>query len=94
MQRLRRIAPENDDFALKDGQLFCNSRYWDVFDHLVQDLDPALENFSTVSDQPGRIDINLGGGDDDWSHINSIAYNADLDQILLSSPNMSELYLK
>lgn len=31
---------------------------WHVWDHLVQDRDPALRDFGSVPDHPGRIDIN------------------------------------
>ena len=29
----------------------------------------------------------------DWMHVNAVAYNADLDQIALSSPNFSEIWI-
>ncbi|HEX6885104.1 MAG TPA: aryl-sulfate sulfotransferase [Planctomycetota bacterium] len=31
---------------------------WHVWDHLVQDLDPALDNHGAIAAHPGRIDIN------------------------------------
>jgi len=33
---------------------------WRVWDHLVQDRDPALPNYGRPQDHPGRIDVNLG----------------------------------
>jgi len=57
---------------------------WHVWDHLIQDYDPLKENYGTVRDQPELIDINFGNDISDWNHINSIDYNEDLDQILLS----------
>src|SRR5262249_43412117 len=29
----------------------------------------------------------------DWMHVNAVAYNADLDQIALSSPNFNEIWI-
>jgi hypothetical protein len=37
-------------------------------------------------DQPPRKDP-------DWMHVNAVAYNADLDQIVLSSPNFCEIWI-
>jgi hypothetical protein len=31
---------------------------WHAWDHLVQDLDPALDNYGAIAEHPGRIDIN------------------------------------
>jgi hypothetical protein len=67
---------------------------WRAFDHLIQDVDPALENFGVVADNPQLLDINKGPlNDRDWLHYNSIDYNVDLDQILFSSRNMNEIYI-
>jgi len=71
---------------------------WHAWDHLVQDVDPDKPNYGVVADNPGKIDINaaeISGppGMGDWLHLNSIDYNAELDQIILSSHFMSELYV-
>ena len=34
-----------------------------------------------------------GGGGADWTHVNSVAYNAELDQIVLSVCNLSEIWV-
>ena len=59
---------------------------WHVWDHLVQDFDPSKENYGVVGEHPELIDTNLTNrkAAADWNHINSIDYNAELDQILLS----------
>jgi hypothetical protein len=68
-----------------------------VWDHLVQDYDPTKSNYGIVSDHPELIDVNYSAGGQpggaDWNHINSIDYNADLDQILLSVHNFSEVWI-
>ena len=72
---------------------------WSFWDHLIQDVDSSLSNYGIISEHPELLDINLGGmpmwalGMADWTHSNSIDYNQDLDQILISSRNMSEIYV-
>ena len=68
---------------------------WRVWDHLSQDFDPAKDNYAVVGEHPELIDINFGetnpnGNDDDWLHANSIDYNPELDQIVLSVRQFSE----
>jgi hypothetical protein len=69
---------------------------WNAMDHLVQDFDPTKPNFGVVADRPERIDINfpptlLTNGD--WLHANSVSYDESLDQLLLSAPNLDELWI-
>ena len=69
---------------------------WNVKDHLIQDFDTTKNNFGDVSMNPGRLDINfLNGrsGEANWLHFNSIQYNNSLDQIVISSRNLSEFYI-
>ncbi len=71
---------------------------WRFADHLIQDFDKSKDNFGTVSENPGRIDINLMNNNPktnslDWTHINAVDYNEKLDQIIISSPTMSEIYI-
>ena len=74
---------------------------WSSWDHLVQDTDPSLPNYATISDEPRKFDINFtfgagatnGAGASDWMHCNSIDYNEDLDQIILSSFKFSEFWI-
>jgi len=71
---------------------------WNIWDHLVQEFDNTKDNFGIVANNPQLLDINyLGGGgnnsDADWLHINSLDYNKNLDQILLSINGLDELYI-
>lgn len=70
---------------------------WHLWDHLVQDINPDLENYDTISEHPELMDINCGGpvsnSNGDWIHTNAIAYNAILDQIIFSSRSMDEIYI-
>ena len=72
---------------------------WHIWDHLIQNVDSSLINYGVVSENPQLIDINYGiigsidGANGVWMHINSIDYNATLDQIVISSRNMNEFYI-
>ena len=62
---------------------------------MIQDFDSTKQNFGVISQNPQRLDINyyFGNGKNDWLHCNSIDYNEDLDQIVLGSRALSELYI-
>ncbi len=70
---------------------------WYAWDHLIQDYDPTKDNYGVVEDHPELIDINFGDTDAstkaDWLHTNSIDYNEELDQILLSVHNFNEIWI-
>ncbi|RMG80557.1 MAG: hypothetical protein D6714_14415, partial [Bacteroidetes bacterium] len=67
---------------------------WRLWDHLVQDIDPTKSNFGVVADAPGRVNINYAVEHGiDWVHCNSLDYNPELDQIMLSSRNFNELWV-
>ena len=66
---------------------------WHFWDHLVQNFDSAKNNFGVVANHPELLNINFGAEEKDWIHFNGIDYNEDLDQILLTSRNMSEIYI-
>ncbi|MCA9911314.1 MAG: aryl-sulfate sulfotransferase, partial [Anaerolineae bacterium] len=70
---------------------------WHVWDHLVQDFDPAVANYGVVADHPELININYMDPEEqpnaDWLHVNAIQYNAALDQIVLSTRTYSEIWV-
>jgi len=70
---------------------------WHVWDHLIQDFDPAKDNYGVVADNPQLMDINFvwdaNPDRDDWLHMNSIDYHDGFDQILLSSHNTHEVWI-
>ncbi|MDI6857076.1 MAG: aryl-sulfate sulfotransferase [Dehalococcoidia bacterium] len=72
---------------------------WHVWDHLVQDYDPAKENYGVVADHPELIDLNFScsftcyTGYADWLHMNAVDYNPQLDQIMLSVRHFSEIWV-
>ena len=67
---------------------------WHLLDHVIQDFDASQENFGVIADHPELLDINLGSDrDGDWVHFNGLDYNPDLDQIVLSSRHLDEIYV-
>ena len=67
---------------------------WHAWDHLVQDYDPSKENYGVVADHPELLNINYRpNSNPDWLHCNSIDYNPALDQILISSRHLDEIYI-
>ena len=68
---------------------------WHVWDHMIQDYDLTKQNYGVVEDHPELIDINFMSRNSlaDWNHINSIDYNEEFDQILLSANANSEIWI-
>ncbi|MEM9821915.1 MAG: aryl-sulfate sulfotransferase [Bacteroidota bacterium] len=67
---------------------------WHLWDHLIQDFDETKDNFGVVADHPEWVDINFDtDGAADWIHGNSIDYNAEIDQILFSTPFLNEIWI-
>ncbi len=87
-ERLIELKPRGKDSADIVWQ-------WDLFDHLVQDLDSTKANYGNVGNNPGLMDINyaLNKKTRDWIHMNGIDYNPKLDQIVMSCHNISEIWI-
>jgi len=68
---------------------------WHLWDHLVQDFDATKNNFGVVADHPELLNINFttNDGGRDWLHSNALDFNPVLNQVLLSSPFMNEVYI-
>ena len=69
---------------------------WNVKNHLIQDFDVSKSNFGDISLNPQLLDINFLNSQpvsSNWLHFNSIQYNELLDQIVISSRNLSEIYI-
>ncbi len=66
---------------------------WHVWDHLVQNVDSTKANYQTsIIDHPELLNINYGTKKD-WMHMNGIDYNPLLDQIVVSSHYLNEMYV-
>jgi hypothetical protein len=100
-------AAGRDSSKLKDGELWPDSIIevdstgtivweWHVWDHLIQDFDSSKSNYGTVASHPELINLNfIGDGTTgaDWNHVNSVDYNAEFNQILISAHNFSEIWI-
>jgi hypothetical protein len=67
---------------------------WHFWDHLIQDVNSSLPNYGVVSEHPELLDINLGsvmGGD--WMHCNTVDYNEERDEVVVTSHNLHEIYV-
>lgn len=67
---------------------------WHVWDHLIQDFDPAKANYGDVAAHPELVDVNCNGRPVPafWNHMNSIDYSPKLDQIVLSVRGCNEIW--
>ena len=67
---------------------------WKAWDHLIQDADPAADNYGVVADNPSRVDINfLALNNPDWLHFNGVDYHPEFDQVIISNHNFSEMWV-
>ncbi len=66
---------------------------WHVWDHLIQDYNASKQNFGVVADHPELVDINFGDAKPDWLHCNSLDYNKQFDQILISVHSFNEIWV-
>jgi hypothetical protein len=67
---------------------------WNAWDHLIQDFDNSKDNFGTVADHPELMDINFAKDrGQDWLHTNSVDYNEEFDQILVSNRGTHEIWI-
>jgi len=70
---------------------------WNVWDHLIQDIDPEKANYGMIQDHSELIDINnpipVGFIIPDIIHLNSLDYHEEWDQILVSSRNLNEIFV-
>lgn len=68
---------------------------WHLWDHLVQEYDGSKDNFDIISQHPELVDLNYTARTtgDDWIHANSIDYNDEFDQIVISARNFDEIWI-
>ena len=71
---------------------------WHLWDHLIQDFDSTKPNYGIVSSNPQLVNLNFNASANsttgqDWIHLNSIDYNENLNQIVLSSHAFDEIWI-
>jgi len=80
------IDPESDSIVWQ----------WNAWDHLVQEFDSTKNNYGLIAQEDGSIHLNyqtFTNGRPDFIHLNSVDYNEELDQILVSARNFSEIWI-
>ena len=66
---------------------------WHLWDHLSQNYNAAKNNYvASISAHPELMNINYSLTQD-WVHMNGIDYNPTLDQIVVSSHNLNEMWV-
>jgi hypothetical protein len=67
---------------------------WHTWDHLVQRYDSSKANYGLPKDHPELINLNyIRNKNPELYHFNSIDYNPELDQILISSHIFNEIWV-
>ncbi len=68
---------------------------WHVWDHLIQDSDRSKPNYGDPAEHPELVYVNCNGRPSAafWNHMNSLDYNAQLDQIVLSVRGCNEIWI-
>jgi len=67
---------------------------WHLWDHLVQQFDPAKDNYGVINEHPELVDFNYPDQRlEDYSHFNALAYNAELDQIAVTASLLNEIWI-
>lgn len=76
---------------------------WDVADHFIQDRHSDKPNYGIIQDHPQRLNINYipldphgnpnTSNQADMFHANGIDYNPELDQIMITLRNFSEIWI-
>ncbi|KPA13040.1 Arylsulfotransferase [Candidatus Magnetomorum sp. HK-1] len=66
---------------------------WRVWDHLIQDQNSNKDAYGIVADHPEKIDLNYTTKYPDYNHFNSVDYNEELDQILISCKIYNEIWM-
>ena len=87
------ICRASSENSCSDGEVVWR---WSIWDHVVQDQDASITGtyVSDVSDYPNKVDLNYWATPaSDWNHTNSIDYNSETQEILLSVRNFSEYWV-
>ncbi|MCA9383718.1 aryl-sulfate sulfotransferase [Candidatus Dojkabacteria bacterium] len=79
------VNPETNEIVWK----------WDTWDHIVQDADSEKPNYGVIEENPRKVNINYYkySRDIDWNHANSVDYNEEFDQILISVREFNEIWV-
>ena len=66
---------------------------WHFYDHFIQDYDSDILNFGIISENPQLFNINAYDQFSDYSHLNCVDFNPELNQIIFSSRSLNEVFI-
>ena len=66
---------------------------WRFYDHLIQNYDPNMLNYGIISENPQLFNINAYNLLGDFTHLNCVDFNAELNQIVFSSRTLNEVFI-
>ena len=66
---------------------------WHFYDHLIQDSDIDSPEYGDIAQNSQLLNINLTNNYNDYTHINCIDFNPELNQIIMSSRSLNEIYI-
>jgi hypothetical protein len=67
---------------------------WHFWDHMIQSVDSTKPNYGVISEHPELLNINVGQVQSgDWMHCNTVDYNVDRDEVVITSHNLNEFYV-
>ena len=66
---------------------------WHFYDHLIQDYDPNMLNYGIISENPQLFNINAYNLLGDFTHLNCVDFNSELNQIIFSSRSLNEVFI-
>jgi hypothetical protein len=69
---------------------------WQPWDHLIQDYNPAAQNYGDVAAHPELIDVSYSsrtGPEFEMFNVNALHYNAKLDELMVESRWYSEVWI-
>ena len=66
---------------------------WHFYDHLIQDYNSEIPNYGTIANNPQLFNINASNSLDDFTHLNCVDFNSELNQIDFSSRALNEVFI-
>ena len=66
---------------------------WRFYDHLIQDYNSEIPNYGTIANNPQLFNINASNSPSDFTHLNCVDFNSELNQIVFSSRALNEVFI-
>ncbi|SVC30422.1 uncharacterized protein METZ01_LOCUS283276, partial [marine metagenome] len=66
---------------------------WHFYDHLIQDYNSEMPNFGIIENNPQLFNISAYDAFADFTHLNCVDFNDELNQIIFSSRSLNEVFI-